>query len=370
MNSKTVYLPGLNGIRAIAAIAVVLSHITLNFKDFGLDPYIFGAHFDGRPRTLDLAEYGVTMFFTLSGFLITYLLWIEKDKQPINIKKFYFRRILRIWPLYYTYLLLCILTYYLFSIEHNSTSLLFYIFLSANIPTLFGTALPLLIHFWSLGVEEQFYLFWPWINKFKRKNITTFTTFAIFYLIGLKIYLHLFTHYTFLEYIIHINRFHCMLIGALAAIYFKTNNTLFIKITTNKYIQIIAWGALFIAAINKFHIVTFLDNEFISVITVFIIMGQVTRRSIISLENNILNYLGKISYGIYVIHPLLIFLFSKFLRDITPFKGINYIIIYTLILATTIITSHFLCKYLEGPFLKFKRDKYTVVKSSGIAVKN
>ena len=88
MKSKIIYLPGLNGIRAIAAIAVVISHITLNFKDFGLDPYIYGTYDDGNPRTLDLAGYGVSMFFALSGFLITYLLWVEKDKQPIQIKKF------------------------------------------------------------------------------------------------------------------------------------------------------------------------------------------------------------------------------------------------------------------------------------------
>lgn len=366
MKNKIIYLPGLNGIRAIAAIAVVISHITLNFKDFGLDPHIFGTHIDGRPRTLDFAEYGVTMFFTLSGFLITYLLWIEKDKQPINISKFYIRRILRIWPLYYTYIILCILTFYFFSIEYNSTTLLFYIFLSANIPTILGTALPLLIHFWSLGIEEQFYLFWPWVNKFERKTIILLTSISIFIIIGTKIYLHLFTNYVLLEYIIYINRFHCMMIGALAGILYKSNNKRFINLTTHKYIQILAWGAIFLAAINKFHIATFLDNEFITVITVVIIMGQITRKGIINLENNLLNFLGKISYGIYIIHPLLIFLFSKILIDITPFKSLNYGIVYSTIVASTIFLAHLSYKYLEGPFLKLKKNKFTIIKNSEV----
>ena len=87
MGDKIIYLPGLNGIRAIAALAVVIAHITLNFKDFGLDPYIFGAYDDGNPRTLDLAGYGVSMFFALSGFLITYLLCKEKEKTGYRHQK-------------------------------------------------------------------------------------------------------------------------------------------------------------------------------------------------------------------------------------------------------------------------------------------
>ncbi|MAZ37152.1 MAG: hypothetical protein CL842_06855 [Crocinitomicaceae bacterium] len=102
MTKNIIYLPGLNGIRAIAAIAVVVSHITLSLDDIGLDSNIFGTYDSGKPRALDLAGYGVSMFFALSGFLITYLLWLEKEKQPIQIRKFYLRRMLRIWPLYYT----------------------------------------------------------------------------------------------------------------------------------------------------------------------------------------------------------------------------------------------------------------------------
>jgi len=370
MKNKTIYLPGLNGIRAIAAIAVVLSHITISFKDFGLDPYIFGSHIDGRPRTFDLAEYGVTMFFTLSGFLITYLLWAEKDVQPINIRKFYFRRILRIWPLYYSYIILTILISYLFSVEYNSSSLFFYIFFSANIPTILSSTIPLLLHYWSLGVEEQFYIFWPLINKFKKKTIVQFTILSIILLISLKIYLHLFTRFAFLEYLIYLNRFHCMLIGALASILFKTKKNWFLKLTTNNYVQILAWGAIFIAAFNKFHVIAFLDNELISIITVIIIMGQITKTGFISLENKVLDFLGKISYGIYIIHPLLIFLFSKILKDITPFKSINYIIVFATILISTFFIAHLSYKYLEAPFLKLKKNKYTVVKSSGVPIKN
>src|SRR5690606_24795997 len=92
-----IYLPGLNGIRAIAAFAVVISHTNGRLGEFGLSklPY------------WDLAGFGVTIFFTLSGFLITYLLLKERAKTgTIKVRKFYVRRLLRIWPLYYFYLFL------------------------------------------------------------------------------------------------------------------------------------------------------------------------------------------------------------------------------------------------------------------------
>ena len=88
--------------KAIAFIAVLISHITGDLNHFGLNQ--FG-------KSLNLASFGVTIFFTLSGFLITYLLLKEKektDKELINIKHFYNRRVLRIWPLYFMYVFICI----------------------------------------------------------------------------------------------------------------------------------------------------------------------------------------------------------------------------------------------------------------------
>ena len=359
-----IYLNGLNGIRAIAAIAVVVSHITLSLEIFGLSPYIIGQLPNGKPMTLDLAGYGVSMFFALSGFLITYLLWAEKDKGSINIRKFYLRRILRIWPLYYSYMLLCLVVYFVFSIEFNYNSLYYYVFYSANLPFVFGGVLPFLTHFWSLGVEEQFYIFWPWINTFKKKNIIYFIYSLIVILLSTKIALHIFVPGTLLESFIHVTRFHCMLFGALAAIYYKNKMPIFITVFTNKYIQLLAWGIMLLISFNQFHFISFLDNEIVSIITVVIIIGQVTKKGLISLENKVFDFLGKISYGIYVVHPLLIFLFSKVLYHITDHSYLNYIIVYVSILFSTIVISYLSFVYLETPFLKLKKEKFTVIKST------
>jgi peptidoglycan/LPS O-acetylase OafA/YrhL len=368
MNSKIeaqniVHFAGLNGIRAIAAIAVVISHITLGLKEFNLDPYIFGTFLDGKPQGLSLAGFGVSIFFVLSGFLITYLLQVEKQILAINIKKFYLRRILRIWPLYYLYLFLSVLAILYFGFDLNTNTLLLYIFYSANVPFILNTTLTFLSHYWSLGVEEQFYVFWPWINK-KISSLTTFTILFILIIITLKTYLHIFQPGTLLEEIIHITRFHCMMIGALGALLYKMKHPLFIKFTDNKFTQSICWFILFLVAINQYHLASFIDNEIISVVGLVIIIGQINiKNRIVNLEIGIMDFLGKISYGIYVIHPLIIFLFSKWLGQLNINAPTKYLIVYSLITASTIALSYLSYTYFEKYFLVFKK-RFEVVKSS------
>lgn len=363
MSKKPIHLKGLNGIRAIAALAVVLSHTTMALSSFGLSPYVFGRNVDGGPQTLDLAGFGVSMFFVLSGFLITFLLWKEKDKQEISVNKFYFRRILRIWPLYYLYLISCLIVYWWFDLATNMGSIWYYLFYAANVPFIFGKEMLFLGHFWSLGVEEQFYIFWPWMNKLKKNKIIRYSLLFLIILLVFKIYLHIFIPNSTLELFIHVTRFHCMIIGALGAMLYFKNHQLFLKIVVNPFSQIVAWICLLLVAINRFHIASFLDNELISFITVVLIVGQVEQKGLISLENKVFDFFGRISYGIYVIHPLVIFLWSKFFFSPTKLTWLNYISVYALVFGSTILISHLSFKYFEYPFLKLKEKKFTVIKS-------
>lgn len=364
MTKKTIYFPGLNGLRAIAAIAVVLSHITLYLKEFGLDPGILGSIQNGELHGLPLAGYGVSIFFVLSGFLITYLLQAEKDVHPIDIKKFYLRRILRIWPLYYLYLAACIITILSQGMDLNIKSMFLYIFYAANIPFVLGTALPFVSHYWSLGVEEQFYLFWPWFNK-KINSIIKPILVLIIILVGAKLALHFLYPDSLAESFIHVTRFHCMMIGALGAVLYKQNHKLFLQITDNKISQICCWTIILLLAVNKFHVASVIDNEIISVVALFLIIGQIRiKNRVINLENNVFDFLGKISYGIYVIHPLLIFFSPGVLNLIdigTPYK---YFIVYLSILGVTIFIAYLSYTYFEKVFLNFKK-KFVVVDSAG-----
>jgi peptidoglycan/LPS O-acetylase OafA/YrhL len=160
--SRSIYFPGLNGIRAIAALLVVCSHISLSLEIFGFSDY----------GGIDMAGYGVTMFIVLSGYLITYLLLNEyEENKLIDYRKFYMRRILRIWPIYYLSIIIALTCIYFGGHAIDGTGLFFYLFMMANVPFVFGGALNLVGQLWSVGVEEQFYLFWPWLFKKTKSSL-------------------------------------------------------------------------------------------------------------------------------------------------------------------------------------------------------
>ena len=143
INKKTIYLSGLNGIRTIAAFSVMISHINLSLISFKINNISLFGFTNGKQNSWSLGEQGVTMFFVLSGFLITYLLIQEKDiTNNISIQRFYIRRILRIWPLYFFYLIITLIIVYLFDAFYpNITILIQYIFLLANIPFILNISL-------------------------------------------------------------------------------------------------------------------------------------------------------------------------------------------------------------------------------------
>ncbi|KAA9327349.1 acyltransferase family protein [Adhaeribacter soli] len=366
-NSRPIYLPGLNGIRAIAAVAVVVSHITLSLNEFGLDSKIFGTDQDGNARGLDLAGNGVTIFFTLSGFLITYLILKEKEVSEVKIKEFYLRRVLRIWPLYYLYFFVCLITIILYSIPIEKSAIPYYIFLAANIPFIIGTTLPLVGHFWSLGVEEQFYLFFPQIARFSNRKLLMASIALLLIFLILKAVFWVIRQKSGFDLpllAISVTRFHIMLIGVIGAILYYYKQSHFLAVSTHKLTQAISWGCIFLIAINRFHIASVIDSELIATIAVFLIIGQITRKNnLINLDNKVCDFIGKISYGIYVIHPLLIFLFAKLIGRFESATVLNYLTVYFSITAITILLSYISYEFYEKRFLKLKA-KYSVIKSS------
>ncbi len=106
--NTAIYFPGLNGLRALAALSVLWGH---TFQDtFGIWREKSGNII--QTNTHGLFADGVTLFFVISGFLITFLLLKELEKSgTINVPKFYMRRILRIWPIYYGYIIIAIIVF-------------------------------------------------------------------------------------------------------------------------------------------------------------------------------------------------------------------------------------------------------------------
>lgn len=146
MKNNSKRIPSLDGLRAVSIALVIAGHL---------------AHVLGIDALGSLGNLGVRVFFVISGFLITGLLLQELEQTSrINLKKFYFRRTLRIFPPYYFYLLVILLTAAgnWVTVELSS---IFYA--AAYVTDYINPQNWLLGHTWSLSVEEQFYLFLPGI---------------------------------------------------------------------------------------------------------------------------------------------------------------------------------------------------------------
>jgi len=172
-------IPSLDGLRALAVIAVMLVHI-------GFPGFVLGG-------------LGVDLFFALSGFLITHLFIEEKARSgEINLRKFWVRRFLRLMPVYLLYVVFItlLIVYGVGEIKaHGGWSPLQYVlsmwlYFINYLP--FGgiwTEQSLTIHLWSLAIEEQFYVFWPlvivllfYFRLLFKASIVLLLIFSIYYL--------------------------------------------------------------------------------------------------------------------------------------------------------------------------------------------
>ncbi|NRB11351.1 MAG: acyltransferase [Rickettsiaceae bacterium] len=177
------YRKDIDGLRAIAVLAVVLFH--------------------AFPKIIKGGFLGVDIFFVISGYLITSIIIKDFNNSSFNIYRFYSRRIKRIFPSLITIISICLIFgwYTLTNDElshlakHIKASVLFYInFVLAHESGYFdiSTNLKPLMHLWSLAIEEQFYFFWPLLIYFTRKKIgNLISVFSFIILISLIISLNL-----------------------------------------------------------------------------------------------------------------------------------------------------------------------------------
>jgi peptidoglycan/LPS O-acetylase OafA/YrhL len=356
---KIIHLKGLNGLRAIAAISVLIGHVTsITFTPYNFNLSSVSVNFDG-----------VTLFFVISGFLISFLLLLEKDDtSDIVISKFYIRRLLRIWPIYYLVIFISLIVALFDATIKDifSSTIIYYLFFAANIPLILHNAVTIIIHYWSIGVEEQFYLFWPWVVKLVRTKLIPVTISIIFGLFFLKSASWYFLgNHSILYRSLAVTRFHCMLIGAVGAMLYKNQNKYFISALTSKWVQIITWLLTGLLFLNFIYLPAPLTAEITALVSLVLIIGQVenTTYKVVNLENKLFDFLGKISYGIYIIHPLVILLFSYLYRNLNLSFILQTIVVYSSVIVTTVLVAYLSYEFYEKPFLTLKK-RYMIVKSA------
>jgi peptidoglycan/LPS O-acetylase OafA/YrhL len=352
---RTGYMMHLDGIRAFAVGGVILEHWASGLPRFIRELL----------QALDLGGLGVQCFFVLSGFLITLIL-LDSKEQNFSLGKaighFYVRRALRIFPAYYVALLALVLI-----LPEMYDAIVWHaLYLSNLYPVWHGNWPPIGGHFWSLSVEEQFYLFWPMIVLVLPLRMIMFASLAccllaplsrmfLWNLMGeghLAIYtvtttaLDLLCFGAFLACVkheiglsadsIHVRRLR--LVGLIAlllyvVLYFHFRDTLLFT-AIGRTLTALFFGALIVVASNGFK-------------------GPAG----LLFGNKIIVWVGITSYGLYIFHPFIpqVYLFLlDFLgleRDIFAMYYIRYPLLTILLLLVTSASFYL----IEKPVRKFRR---------------
>ena len=366
------YFKGLNALRFFAAYLVVIHHaeqIRMKYGLFHLKEY----------SLFNNGGIAVTFFFVLSGFLISYLLFKESDiTNTISVKKFYFRRILRIWPLYFLIVIIGIifLPYildfigYSYSLPYSFNDvILYYILFSPFMVNIFYGH-HLIEPLWSIGVEELYYIVWAPLFKFLRNYILPIIILIIF-VRSLLMYASFLGYFDpVIQRLIKMLRFEAMAIGGLGAylIYnYSSILTHFLFSRLSQFLLIIfvllrifAFKLLVAQSVvfNFLFTTPVISQLVIMIIFAWLIINiSLNPKSVVRLDNKILNFLGNISYGIYMYHMLVIFgiviFFKQYLLIMNSFP--SSIIFYLLITTLVIIVSYLSKRFFEDYFLSFKK---------------
>ncbi len=391
MENNKLYFPGLDGLRFFAAFAVIVTHIEL-VKSFQNLPSFWvpdsGSELTFKNLLQKIAfeggSLGVYFFFVLSGFLITYLLLAEKAKTgTVAVKKFYLRRVLRIWPLYYLIVILGFFIIPFFTLgglhfhdkeldANYGINLFLYLIIFPNIAHSIFNPVPLISQTWSIGVEEQFYLIWPVLAK-KAKNIFKMLIVVFCVMVGLKVLILLVIKMGYgNEIVLAVKKFlamskiECMTIGGMGAYLLFTYPEKFKKAAYHPFVLpfcLIGIPTLMFYTPDRV-------QDGIHLVYSVIFLGIIVNvsgnpKSIIKLENKVFRFLGQISYSMYMYHFMLIPLVFYFFKKIgmPPSNEIlPEILIYISVTLLTILISWLSYTYFEGWFLKLK-SRFTIIKS-------
>lgn len=327
------YLPSLNGLRAISILIVIYRHtFWLQLKS---DSFLNG-------------DFGVTIFFVISGFLITSLLLKEKViKNTISLKRFFIRRALRILPLAYLYLFVMLIlnAFGLVTIPVSDYLSGFFYFNNWYTQTSY------INHYWSLSIEEQFYLIFPFFLK--RLHLKFYICICIILLLSAPVITYLSMHPVFHPQVFFslrpLIKFHPIIIGSLIAIILFQRIILFEKFAS-LFVKLILLVLIF--ATYKIASPADINKVFCSIfISIFIVLNLFPKKDFIYtlLNFRLLNYIGLMSYSLYIWQELFTFENMPW-QNAFPYTGSK-----AFNLTALFIVAYLSYNYYEKPFLKLKK---------------
>ncbi|MCO4291445.1 acyltransferase [Solitalea sp. MAHUQ-68] len=380
--SKTIkYFPGLSALRFFAAFLVLMHHtetIRKKYSLFNLEEYSLFRN----------GSTAVSFFFVLSGFLISYLLLKEdNEKGDISVKGFYWRRVVRIWPLYFLLVIIGVWLVpfalktigfaYEMPYQAGQVWWMYLLFFPFLVNIVFGSSL--LEPLWSIGVEEWFYIIWAPLMKFFRQHMLMLFGLIIFIKILLVIVFQLMnieegSTLSIIQQVIDTLKFEAMAIGGIGAYYVFHGTKSFSnwKIFTHP-LQLIGYGLITwrlafhwelvhsgsaLGTISDFMFnIPILANLILYVLFLWLILNTALNPiAWFKFDKKWLNSLGDVSYGIYMYQMLVIFgvilVFKKYLIGLSPV--LSTLLFYGIISTGVIIISYISKYWFENKFLKNK----------------
>ncbi len=344
---RLVHIRELDGVRGIAALMVFFHHVCFtSIHPAGWSTPVRLLHDLSSPGNT-----GVDLFFVLSGFLITSIL-IQARKTSSYYHDFYWKRILRILPLY----TVCLLVVLFFIPGSGRYVLLSALFIS-NFAWLFhvSSAGP----FWTLAIEEQFYLLWPTVVR--RRSVEQLRRWAIgvgMTAVILRLIAAAFGHYNY-----YFTFFHCdgLAAGAFLACWFYQRTPSGTNITKEN--RAIVLGILAGAALIAISIMPGTQSQAIAFLAaswqtgimllysslIAFLISHAGQRNLAFLRSPLLTFFGLISYAMYMIHFYVLNFYDHLRGPMQPGDNTAYIIRFLTILTGT-ITLCLLSRYLIKNF--------------------
>jgi peptidoglycan/LPS O-acetylase OafA/YrhL len=320
----------------------------------------------------------VAFFFTMSGFLITYLLLKERERTGgIDVGRFYLRRACRIWPLYFAIVVFG-LTFYnavlprvgiAYPVDYDlGLAVLLYTFFLPNVMNGLYRVGGILNPLWSIGVEEQFYLVWGPVMR----RIRGALPYLCLVLMALSFALFCVNHEAFFghgapQMILGQLRIHFMAAGALCAWAFHTHRErlLSLPVFASRAFQVVLF-----ALVVEYYLVGqipwgwVLEEAVQAVLYPWLILTVAANpRNVIRVSNPVFEWLGTISYGLYMWHMVAVYGTSGLFRATDWWRGNLWLYLpayYAVALTATFLLAWASYRWLELPFLRLKDRRYAV----------